>query len=169
MTTLNKHRQFKDCYGSEPIVILKMWEEHLTTTDEDARIVPGEMSMKQYLLGHNLIYKYDTVRSRTREFKMDKNTVQKWGNLSVEKIMSLAATKIVWPDEWKTISVNDDVSTNGFGDDDDGSETMFRLSIDGTQFRIEEPIDPDFRKNTKFYALKFDKAGVNVEVGLDLF
>ena len=152
-------------------MILKMWQEHLVTTDEDARINPGKISMKQYLLGHNLICKYGTVKSRTRIFKLDKNTILKWGNLSVEKIMSLAATKIVWPDEWKEIAVNDDVSIDAFGDtgDNDGSKTMFRLSIDGAQFRIEEPIDPDFRKNTKFYAFKFEKAGVNVEIGLDLF
>ena len=85
--------------------------------------------------------------------------------------MSLAATKIVWPDEWKEIAVNDNVSIDAFGvaGEDDSSKTMFRLSIDGTQFRIEEPIDPDFRKNSKFNAFKFDKAGVNVEMGLNLF
>ena len=94
MTTLKKNKIFKAAYGSDPLVILKMWEAHIVTPDEDARINPGEMTMKHYLFGHNLIALYGTVKVHSHEFKVDKNTALKWGNIAVDKICALAATKI---------------------------------------------------------------------------
>ena len=46
---------------------------------------------------------------------------------------------------------------------EDIKETFF-LSVDGVHFRINEPMDPDFRKNPKYYSHKFNQAGYTVEV-----
>ena len=46
---------------------------------------------------------------------------------------------------------------------EDIKETFF-LSVDGVHFRINEPMDPDFRKNPKYYLHKFKQAGYTVEV-----
>jgi len=45
----------------------------------------------------------------------------------------------------------------------------FIASVDGVHFRIEEPIDPEYRKNPKYYSHKFKQAALAMEVALDLF
>lgn len=223
---------FKDTYGSSPDVITAMWNAHRTTTNEDAHIAPGEMTIKQYLIAHNLIAKYGTLKERARLFRLSKPTITKWGNVGIKKIAAFEAQKCSWPEDWVApeLDLDDDVSSESDSDsdyedededeDDDDDDyydsddevpvyvlldeeadklevdetdedsapplssrkrrssrkqkrpadgRVFRISIDGTQFWIEEPIDPDFRKNTKFFSFKFKHAGVNVEIALDLF
>ena len=161
---MTKHRRFKAIYGSEPRVIAAMWEAHINSSDQDAFSDPTEMSMRHYLLGHNLMASYDTVEKRAAMFKLSKNTVVKWGNDSICRIAALAATKIVWPQEWGNVGALLAGDAASAGDID----TTFKLSIDGTQSRSQERKNPEFRKNKEDYSFKFGQAGINTEIGLDL-
>lgn len=58
--------------------------------------------------------------------------------------------------------------------DDNGKEIRddddeFFLSVDGVHCRINEPNDPNYRKNPVYYSHKFHQAGMVYEIALDLF
>ncbi|KAL3914331.1 MAG: hypothetical protein SGARI_000175 [Bacillariaceae sp.] len=48
----------------------------------------------------------------------------------------------------------------------DIKETFF-LSIDGVHCRVNEPSDPNYRKNPKYFSHKFRQAGMSYEVSMD--
>ena len=42
------------------------------------------------------------------------------------------------------------------------------MSVDGIHCRINEPIDPIYSKNKKFYSHKFNQAALNYEIGVSV-
>ena len=48
-------------------------------------------------------------------------------------------------------------------------DTIFIISVDGTHYQINEPRDPNVRKNPKWYSHKFHLAGLNYEIAISLW
>jgi len=87
-------------------------------------------------------------------------------------------------DDWSSVVPDlvirsDDENKSTLDDESDDSsyvfvntldlEDEFIASVDGVHCRIEEPLDPEFRKNPKYYSHKFHQAALAMEVALDLF
>lgn len=66
--------------------------------------------------------------------------------------------QIHWPEVWN----------NAIGVDQDNIP-VFIISVDGTHCEIQEPVDPIFSKNPKYYSHKFNKAALNYEIGLSVY
>jgi hypothetical protein len=64
----------------------------------------------------------------------------------LRKLQALKAEVIVWPDDW--------------GDD------TWIISVDGTHCWIEEPTHPDWSQDKSYYSHKYNKAGINYELGI---
>ena len=69
----------------------------------------------------------------------------------MENIQALKVEKIIWPDD------------DFFGDD------IWIISVDGTHFWIEEPQHPMWSQDSTFYSHKYNKAGLNYELGICLW
>jgi len=64
----------------------------------------------------------------------------------LKKLRELKHQKIVWPDD--------------FGDD------IWIITVDGTHCWINEPQHPDWSQDREYYSHKYNKAGVNYELGI---
>ena len=77
----------------------------------------------------------------------------KWGRIKVwlyvDKIRALKAKKIIWPED-------------NFGDD------MWIMTVDGTHCWIEEPQHPEWSQDREYYSHKYNKAGINYELGISI-
>lgn len=65
-----------------------------------------------------------------------------------DKIAALVGQKMAWPTTF---------------------DTKFVYSVDGAMFRMNEPVDPNFRKNSEWFSHKHKCAGWNVQVVLHLW
>lgn len=91
-------------------------------------------------------YPEEDVRSAL--FDMDKNTLRDFSWHYVEMIASLKQFKIVWPNHW---------------------DETFIITVDGTHCPVNEPRDPNVRKNPKHFSHKFKLPGVNYEIALAIW
>jgi len=54
-------------------------------------------------------------------------------------------------------------------EDNQHTDEVFIISVDGVHCQMNEPIHPTKSKNPKFYSHKFNQAGVNYELGISVF
>jgi hypothetical protein len=66
----------------------------------------------------------------------------------LRKLQALKSEEIVWPDDW-------------------GSD-IWIITVDGTHCWIEEPTHPDWSQDRTYYSHKYNKAGVNYELGISI-
>ena len=64
----------------------------------------------------------------------------------LEKIQALKHEKIVWPDDWE--------------------DDIWIITVDGTHCWINEPQHPDWSQDKEYYSHKYNKAGINYELGI---
>jgi len=149
--------RFTSQYGSAHVVVAKLWQDLLTTDDQNARVDPNKADACNFLVALYFLRKYPTEDDLEATFQMCVKTARKWCWYYAEKIQALKATTIVWPDQWKDghIIPNE-------------SET-FLVSVDGVHCRVNEPKHPEYPKNHKMYSHKFKTAGLNYEVAISLW
>ena len=82
-------------------------------------------------------------------FDISKKWGRDWCWFYIEKVQALKAQKITWPDD-------------NFGDD------IWVLTVDGTHCWIQEPQHPTWSQDTEYYSHKYNKAGLNYELGISL-
>lgn len=148
-----KRMTYNRMYGSYPEVHAVMWEDHMTTDYELARIDPCLLSVKKWLRGHARLRHYDTDWRQAFSFCVHENTVATDDWIAIAKIAALKKLKIIWPYN----------NTDG-----PRSTPEFGLSIDGVHVFTCEPDDPEYRKNPKYYSHKFEKPGLSYEIALSL-
>jgi hypothetical protein len=103
---------------------------------------------KHFLMALHSLKRYptDTEREGPWNINRDKGRNLVWYFL--RKLQALKADVIVWPEDW--------------GDD------IWIVTVDGTHCWIEEPTHPDWSQDSKFYSHKYNKAGVNYELGISI-
>jgi hypothetical protein len=132
-----------------PHVLARLWEELQITPLDNARIDARTDPLDLFLLSMHFLYQYPTEIEQTNLWKKCRNTVRKWSWYYVEKVRALAVGMFGWP-------------SDNFG------EMTWVLSVDGSQFRVEEPNHPDVPKDPAYYSFKHHCAGFNYELGLSL-
>lgn len=145
-------KDFKSNFGKHPIHLCRVWRDLQTTAVADAHMPAAEArnpnGLRGFLMANNFLKTYNTLSTQAALFQgADKTLTQKNIWIFVPRIASLRHEKIVWP-TW--------------------TET-FVASVDGTCTRNQEPRDPLLRCNRKNFCKKFQMAGRNHEIAIDLW
>jgi DDE superfamily endonuclease len=145
---------FKQFYGSTPLVYTKIWEDLQTTTIAEARIPSDMCDVVCFLMSICFLRLYQTEPVRSATFRLSVRQSRKWGWYYVKKIQALKRAKIVWPEQW----------TN----DHQPSDAIFICTIDGVHCDVEEPMHPTMSKNPVWYSHKSGKAAVNYQLAISI-
>jgi hypothetical protein len=141
--------RFVEHYGSIPTICAIIWEDLQTTEVEEARVPVEDLNVQFFLMAMHHLKRYPTEGEREAIFDISK----KWGRnkvwFFVEKVQALKAQKIVWPED-------------NFGDD------IWAITVDGTHCWIREPQHPTWSQDPEWYSHKYNKAGVNYELGISI-
>jgi hypothetical protein len=155
MTRARKLDEFNSIYGSLPVVIAAIWDDLLTSDDDDIRLKANERTnagISAFFRAHTLLYHYPTLKLLARFFEVSValakgEVLWNW----IEKMQGLKAIKIVWQERWN----------------DPESET-FIITVDGVHCTINEPNHPEYSKNKKYYSHKNHTSGFNYELALSV-
>ena len=150
--------RFLNRYGSDHVVLAKIWEDLLTTSNPAARIDKARVSAADFLMAMHFLRKYPSEKDQAETWDVTEKTARAWSWYFAEKVQGLKDEKIVWPEAWN----------EPFSDDGDASE-IFIISVDGVHCQVNEPMHPKYPKNHKMYSHKFKKAGLNYEVAVSLW
>jgi DDE superfamily endonuclease len=144
-------QRFQSHYGISPWVCCTLYEDLQRTALVDAKIVNGNnITLKWFLIALNFLRKYPTEDEREATFDVSKpyGAQKQWEY--VEKIQAMKAEKIVWDDSF-------------YAEEED-----WIITVDGTHCWINEPTHPIWSQDTSYYSHKFNKAGLNYELGIAL-
>jgi len=142
--------EFKSAYGPHPCILGTIWLDlQSDEVPEEHRLInPTINDVKYFLLTARWLRKYETWSDLAKlggvGLRRLSEKVKKW----VLRLAALKELVVVWPTTFNT---------------------RFIVSIDGTHCHVNEPRDPDCRRNKKNYSHKFHKAGVNYEIGVSIF
>jgi DDE superfamily endonuclease len=147
-TNKSKINRFKSYYGLRPSLCASIWEDLQRTKVEEARIDSDHLNPKHFLMALHTLKKYPTDDEREGPWNVnrDKGRTLVWYFL--RKLRALKAEVIVWPEDW--------------GND------IWIITVDGTHCWIEEPSHPDWSQDRRYYSHKYNKAGVNYELGISI-
>jgi hypothetical protein len=137
-------RRFKACYGSAPVVLVKIWEELQT----DGHVIDAtRRDLEDFLMTMYFLKNYPSEHCMAGIFGLHEETIrQRVWNLT-RNIQSLKVLKIVWED-----LANIDVD--------------LPLTVDGVHCRTKEQWHETLAYDTKYFSHKFKAAGVSYEVAL---
>jgi hypothetical protein len=142
--------RFRGHFGSNPNVIAEILEDLQTTEVEEAYVPSEKLNIDHFLMAMHHLKRYPTEIEREAIF----NISHMWGRNScwfyIEKVQALKAQKITWPED-------------DFGDD------IWAITVDGTHCWIQEPQHPTWSQDRKYYSHKYNKAGLNYELGISLW
>jgi hypothetical protein len=147
--------RFKDSFGVLPATICKIYEDLQNSNAEDKstnpprsmRLKGSKNNLKWFLRTIYYLRKYPTENDIERQLTVNKG----WASTNIweviEKIQYLKFNKITWPDDLS------------------GEDTWI-VTVDGTHIWLYEPDHPLFSQDSDYYSHKFNKAGINYELGI---
>jgi hypothetical protein len=141
--------RFKGHFGSYPLVCVIIWEDLQSTEVDEARVPIEDRKIKYFLMSMHHLKRYPTELEREGMFDISAMWGRDWVWYFLEKIQALKVVKIVWPED-------------NFGDD------ILALTVDGTHCLRSEPNHPIWSQDPEYYSHKFNKAGLNYELGISL-
>jgi DDE superfamily endonuclease len=141
----NNVRTFKSFFGRHPRHLARGWRDlqlaGIMTVDE----AQNRDSFEGFLIANNFLRCCETVAVRCARFKYTPEKLSKCQWRFVQWLASLKDWKIKCPTEWPV---------------------KLGATCDGTHARINEPRDPDMRRNPKNYSYKHNFAGLNYQIVL---
>lgn len=165
-----KLKWFNDSFGTTPVVCAHIWIDLLTTSDDAARIKPGD-KIKYFLMCLNWMRCYQTESVLEGLWKVSAPTIRIWNVYFATKLQALKAQKvckhvfaaplpfacliniyaqIVWPENV-----------------DNGPTFMF--TVDGTHCPTFEPKHPIYNQDKAYFSYKFNQAAFNYEIAISVF
>ena len=142
-------KRFVSHFGSIPEVVVLIFEDLQLTDIDEARLDPKDVNLKFFLMALHFLKCYPTENEREAMFDIS----PKWGRekvwLYVQKIQALKAEAINWPQ-------------------DNFTNDIWIMTVDGTHFWIEEPTHSEWSQDREYYSHKFNKAGINYELGISI-
>lgn len=144
----SKLESFVSYYGCSPLICASLWELLQTTKTPRAKVSKKNAKPRYFLMTLHHLRVYPTEKQAEGPWGVTRKTRRKWVKFFLKKIRRLKTEKIVFPEDW--------------GDD------IWIMSVDGTHCWINEPIHPDWSQDRKFYSHKYNKAGINYELGVSL-
>ena len=147
-------QDFKDRYGSSPMVLAVLWVDLQTTSIEKAWVPPEKRKLEYFFMAHHFLKRYPTESERKiawRHVAKRTATQRNWVWFFVERIAALKHQKIVW--------------TKVHIDGDD----IWVCTVDGTMFRSWEKAGEEAVKDPANFSFKHQMAGFNAELALSLW
>jgi hypothetical protein len=142
--------RFRGHFGSNPNVLAEILEDLQTTEVEEAQVPAEELNIDHFLMAMHHLKRYPTEIEREAMFDIS----HMWGRdrcwFYIKRVQALKALKILWPDD-------------NFGDD------IWAITVDGTHCWIQEPQHPSWSQDREYYSHKYNKAGLNYELGISLW
>ena len=138
-------KQFVGYYGIRPSLCATIWIDLQTTSNLDAKI-DDDPQPKHFLMALHTLKKYPTDDEREGPWNVNRDDGRKLVWFHLRKLRALKADVIVWPEDW--------------------GKDIWIVTVDGTHCWIEEPTHPDWSQDRKYYSHKYNKAGVNYELGI---
>jgi len=147
--------RFKDSFGVLPATICKIYEDLQNSNAEDKstnpprsmRLKGSKNNLKWFLRTIYYLRKYPTENDIERQLTVNKGWASTNIWVIIEKIQYLKFKKITWPDDL-------------------GGEDIWIVTVDGTHIWLYEPDHPLFSQDSDYYSHKFNKAGINYELGI---
>ena len=141
--------RFKHHFGVSPVTAVWIYTDLQTTTIADAKIKGGDLDLKYFLMGLFYLRKYPSEEDLSADFDYSKFWVR---NKVWEKIKNMRALQykvIVWEEHYQ-----------------EGKRWV--LSVDGIHCWINEPSHPEWSQDPAYYSHKYNKAGLDYELGISL-
>ena len=141
--------RFKHHFGVSPVTAVWIYTDLQTTTIADAKIKRGDLDLKYFLMGLFYLRKYPSEEDLSADFDYSKFWVR---NKVWEKIKNMRALQykvIVWEEHYQ-----------------EGKRWV--LSVDGIHCWINEPSHPEWSQDPAYYSHKYNKAGLDYELGISL-
>ena len=144
---------FKAAFGKHPLHLCRVWRDLQSTNIAAARMEECEArspdGLKGFLIANNFLKAATTNSIRAALFQgMDRTRCLVLKDIFVARMAALKEEKIVWPAHFDEIYI---------------------ASLDGTCTVSNEPRMPNVRKDPKNYCKKYNQAGRNHEIALDLW
>ena len=148
-------RRFKSSFGVSPETMCRIYEDIQSTDLIDTSKTPPEpmylkgkeTNLKWLLRAFHYLKKYPTGDDVERELAIN----EKWGRTkiweTISKIQFLKHKKITWEDEL-------------------GNDNIWIMTVDGTHVWIHKPSHPEFSQDSDYFSHKFNKAGIDYELGI---
>ena len=152
----NKFR-FNSAFGASPAVLCSIYEDLSNSTAFDdehdpprpMRLKASKINFKWFLRTVLYLRKYPTEDDFERNLNINIHHGRDKIWDMVRRIQLLQFIKITWPDDL-------------------GGNNIWIMSVDGTHCWIAEPGHPNFSQDSEYYSHKFNKAGINYELGIAL-
>ena len=150
----SNRKRFKSAFGASPTTLCTIYEDLQKTAIvlDDGFILQidgNETSLKWFLISFHFLKKYPTDRDKEYIFNVSERYSRDriWDML--KRIRGMKADKITWPDDL-------------------GRDDIWIMSVDGTHCCIAEPRHPEWSQDREYYSHKYNKAGINYELGISL-
>mgnify|MGYP006060792747 CR=1 FL=1 len=147
------HDRFKSALGATPLVLCTIYEDLQKSTIVDdgfeVKLTGNDIKLKFFLVSFHFLRKYPTKSDRQFIFNCSDHHTrdQVWDIL--RRIQCLKATKITWPDDL-------------------GGDDIWIMTVDGTHCAVEEPNHPIWSQDREYYSHKYNRAGINYELGISI-
>ena len=150
----SNRKRFKSAFGASATTLCTIYEDLQTSQivldDGFAIQIDGnDTTLKWFLISLHFLKKYPTDRDKEYIFNVSERYSRDMIWRMLKKIRGLKADKITWP--------------NDLGRDD-----IWIMSVDGTHCSIAEPGHPEWSQDSEYYSHKYNKAGINYELGISL-
>jgi hypothetical protein len=145
-TQKSKVGRFIDYYGVRPSLCASIWEDLQCTKVAEAKLDENHLNPKHFLMALHTLKRYPTDNEREGPWDINRDVGRTLVWYFLRKIQALKAEVIVWPEDW--------------GPD------VWIITVDGTHCWIEEPIHPDWSQDRTYFSHKYNKAGINYELGI---
>ena len=139
-------RIFKSHYGRHPRHLARVWRDMQIAAILDVEEAALKDSFHAFLIANNFLKCYERNDVRFSRFSdyHDKQLIEMTWRF-VDYIESLAKWKIKCPNKWPV---------------------RMGCTVDGSHFRINEPRDPDMRRNPTNFSYKHNFAGLNYQIAI---
>lgn len=146
------NQRFQSMFGVAPYTACVVFEDMMTTHIPEAKVEGSNLELRDFLIALHFLRKYPKEDDYERIFDMSKGWVRGIIWKYVKKIQALKAIKVVWPEDFAYLD-------------------LWVMTVDGTHCwiqELQEPNHPTWSQDSKYYSHKYNKAGMNFELGIAL-
>ena len=157
--------RFRTHYTNNPLVYAILFHKLQSTENEKASIIPlfekvgREKVFDYFFCTIHLLACYPTEEEAEAVFKHSNVTWSNWSWDIVERISNLMPEMIGFPER----------CNNPDSDNNNNTDTIFIITVNGVHCPIEEPPHKLFSENKKYFSHKHHGAGLDYEIGISIF
>ena len=141
--------RFKHHFGISPVTAVWVYTYLQITNIPGAKIKGGDLDFKYFCMGLYYLRKYPKEEVLSVEFNYSNKHARNKTWEMIEKIRKLKDKVIVWEEDYL-------------------KGKRWVLSVDGIHCWVNEPQHPQWSQDSAYYSHKYNKAGLDYELGISL-